>query len=152
MSRSSRTGLSTPRSNRTNWLASRSAQRRADRVGSHLRAAAIQVTVDADGRLDGLMAEMLLDDRQRHTGRDHPRRTRMAQIVHPWTLRQPSRQGPLAARLPATVKELLGANRIARAVGEQKTGRGEVNDLQRRAGKLMVRIDFFVLGGPICGR
>jgi len=85
--------------------------------------------IDAYGGLDRLMPEVLLDDGQRHASLDHPRGTRMPQVVHTRRLHQAGFHRTLTCWLPAAVEELLCTNRIAGAVGEQEAWRCEVDDL-----------------------
>src|SRR4051812_12049196 len=108
---------------------SRLAERRPNRIRRSLRTAAIQMSVHADRRLNRLVAKVLLDDRQWHASLNHPGRTGMPQIVHRRRLCQAGLHRTVAARFPASVEELLCANRIARAVREKEARRCEIDDL-----------------------
>src|SRR5258705_7183765 len=113
-------------------LRGRSAQCRTDRIRRDLCTSSVEVSIHADGGLDGLVAEMLLDDRQRDAGSDHPRGTGMTEVVHAGRPRQTCLHGAVTGWPPAAVEELLGANGIASTVGEEEARRGKGNSLQRR--------------------
>jgi hypothetical protein len=71
-----------------------------------LGAAPVEVSIDADRCLNGLVAEVLLDDRQRDAGDDHPGGTGVSEVVNARRLRQPSGDGLAAGGFPAAVEEL----------------------------------------------
>jgi hypothetical protein len=71
-----------------------------------LGAAPVEVSIDADRCLDGLAAQVRLDDRQRDAGDDHPGGTGVSEVVNVRRLRQPSGDGLAAGGFPAAVEEL----------------------------------------------
>ena len=107
------------------------AQGRSDGFCGRLRAPPIQMPVNANCRLNRLMPQVLLDNRQRYARGDHPGCAGVAQVVHSGRFGETGFHGAVACWLPAAVEELLGANGIARSVGEQKTRCGEIYDFHR---------------------
>ena len=99
----------------------------ADRIRRLTPRRLIQVTVCPHRRRDGLMPEVLLNYREWHLRRDHPRRTRVPQIMGPGPLRQPrvgvgGRHG-LERRQPRLVAVELMADRTTVARREEQLSR-----------------------------